>query len=604
MKDIVSVDFETEKIESRPDYPPKPVGVAIKEYGRAAKYFAWGHPTENNCTKEDAKGALQQVWKSKKRKVFHNAGFDMEVANAFFSLRYLSADEFEDTMFLAFLFNPRMRSVGLKEASVELLGMAPDEQTELVNWIVKNIRKPNGKEIPPSQAGRYIAFAPGKLVGRYAKGDVIRTEALYDFAMPEIIHWGMLDAYATEKQVLPISLSMEQHGIRLDESKLVKDLKKYERMYKTLEKKLLVILGDINLNAGQQIADAMERIGVVSDAGWQYTKPTKNFPDGQRKTGRNALEETCSDPRLADLLGLHSKLSKILTTYIRPWTESALNNNGLFYPWFNQVRSDDGYGTKTGRFSSNFQQVPKKPGDKRLPYMRNYIIPDEPRHIIIARDFASQEYRILAHFECDKLLEAYLTDPWLDPHSKVRDLIYELLHVMYERTPVKIINFGKVYGSGIASTSKSLKVSEAETRTLINAYDKAMPGVKKLMKEISRHTKQGEPIKTVGGRIYYAERGWEYRMLNTLIQSSAADHTKRSMVRIDEAFKVLDNGTRIMITVHDEFLNSTPRVGYKNTMKVFREAMDADDLMDLPMLSDGKYGDCWGTCVKFKESKI
>lgn len=596
--DAVFLDFETEKIQKRPVYPPVPVGLAIKERGREPEYLSWGHPSNNNCTKAQAVRRLKGYYRnSRLKKVFHNAGFDMEVGVDHMELRMLNEHEFEDTMFLAFLFNPRMRSIGLKESSELLLDMPPDEQTELKEWVLANVRTEEGKKIAPSKWGEYICMAPGDMAGKYAKGDVVRTEALYDFLLPEIIHWGMDDAYLTERLVLPITIEMEQTGIMLDTNLLEQDIEKYENQYVKLERAIKRKLGDINLNAGQQIADAMERLDIVSDQGWEYTEK------GNRKTGRDALVLACTDKKLVDQLGMHSKMSKILTTYMRPWFESAIENNGLFYPWFNQVRSDDGYGTKTGRFSSNFQQVPKRPDDVRLPYMRNYVIGDKKSHILIVRDFSQQEYRILADYEEGALYQAYLENPFTDVHEKVRQLIYELLHVLYDRSPVKIINFGKVYGSGIKSTAERMNASYEETKMLIDAYDKALPGVKALMKEITKHSKKGLPIRTAGGRVYYPERGWEYRMMNTLIQSSAADHTKRSMVRIYDAFKHLDNETRIMLTVHDEFLNSTPKRGYRSTMKICREAMEDDDLFDIPMLSDGKYGRSWGSCIPFDDRR-
>ena len=55
----VTVDFETKKIQGRPAYPPEPVGVAIKLPGKKSKYYSWGHPTKNNCTKGQAVAALK-----------------------------------------------------------------------------------------------------------------------------------------------------------------------------------------------------------------------------------------------------------------------------------------------------------------------------------------------------------------------------------------------------------------------------------------------------------------------------------------------------------------------------------------------------------------
>ena len=51
---MLTFDFETEGIVGNPIYnPPRPVGVAIKRNDGRSKYWAWGHPTNNNCTWEE-----------------------------------------------------------------------------------------------------------------------------------------------------------------------------------------------------------------------------------------------------------------------------------------------------------------------------------------------------------------------------------------------------------------------------------------------------------------------------------------------------------------------------------------------------------------------
>ena len=168
-----TVDFETDAIESRPEYPPRPVGVSIRRRGRA-KYWAWGHPIENNCTKAEARAALIDVYKND-RVIFHHAAFDIDVGQT--HLRLPFPREFEDTLFLTYLRDPRQKSLALKPVAEQWLDMPPDEQTELKDWILANV--PGAKKAP-TKWGKYIALAPGKLVGKYANGDTVRTEKLFN----------------------------------------------------------------------------------------------------------------------------------------------------------------------------------------------------------------------------------------------------------------------------------------------------------------------------------------------------------------------------------------------------------------------------------------
>ena len=137
---VATVDFETLPIMNRPHYPPEPVGVAIRRpQDRASKYYAFGHPSGNNCSKADARRALREVWESDYRVVFHNSKFDADVAEVRMGLPPLLWERMDDTMFLAFLSDPHAPSFALKPLGEKLLGRAPDERDEVVDWLVENL---------------------------------------------------------------------------------------------------------------------------------------------------------------------------------------------------------------------------------------------------------------------------------------------------------------------------------------------------------------------------------------------------------------------------------------------------------------------------------
>lgn len=99
----VTIDFETMGIEGRPFYPPVPVGVSIKYPGKKAHYYAWGHPTDNNCCYSDTAEALAKAYQHKDGILFQNAKFDLDVAEVHFNLPIPAWDQVHDTMFLLFL---------------------------------------------------------------------------------------------------------------------------------------------------------------------------------------------------------------------------------------------------------------------------------------------------------------------------------------------------------------------------------------------------------------------------------------------------------------------------------------------------------------------
>src|SRR5580700_7065870 len=94
---VTTIDFETDPIRSRPQYPPAPVGVSIlMPAEKKARYYAWGHPTGNNCTKSQGERALRETWRSGPL-LFQNAKFDIDVAQTHMGCGPVV--EYHDTMF-------------------------------------------------------------------------------------------------------------------------------------------------------------------------------------------------------------------------------------------------------------------------------------------------------------------------------------------------------------------------------------------------------------------------------------------------------------------------------------------------------------------------
>lgn len=606
---IVTIDFETEAVGDRPeDYPPKPVGVAIREGGRS-RYLAWGHPTGNNTTRAAALKELKKFW-GKRKTLYHNGSFDMEVAEVHLGLAMPKWNEFEDTLLLSYLHDPRDTSLSLKPLAEKYLDLPPEEQDALKEWILANV--PGAKK---SDWGAYIAKAPGQLVARYAKGDVDRTWKLFQYMAPLVLNDArMAEAYDREREVIMVKLRMEKGGIRCNLSKLKREIKGFRALHSELESGIYRRLGvgEFNIGSGPQLAEALERADKVT----HFVK-TKT---GRRSTKRDNLEATCSDKELLGMLGMHGVLSTYLSTFLNPWLDRAVLNDGYIYPSFNTVRSSDEYGgrggvgTRTGRLSSsgpNFQNIPADiEGAKQevllrmlaeelkrhkinFTGLRDFLIPDEGC-IFLGRDYSQQEIRILAHFEDDVLLRMYLRDPRIDIHQAIREVIADLLHMDLPRKAVKIVVFALIYGRGVANLALQLDTDERSALSIRNAVFQAIPGIKDLNKELRVMAKNDQPIRTWGGRLYHCEepkyingqrRTFEYKLLNLLIQGSAADCTKEAMIQVESNWSHKDS--RIVLQVHDELLACVPKAHWKQEDENMKSAMENVEFA-VPMLTDGK----------------
>ena len=603
---IIPVDFETHGIENRPDYPPVPVGVATKLGGKNV-YLAWGHPSGNNCIKSEAIKILRDIF-SNHVPVFHNAAFDLAVALKHMGQK-MPKHGFHDTLFLAYLNDPRDPSLSLKPLSEKYLGLKPMEQTKLLAWIEENVFEPRGWKVTKSNPlAKYIALAPGDLVAPYAIGDIVRTEKLFKYFK----HLVDTPAYLREKQVLPIFELMSDRGLMTDTQALKRDCKKWVKSQKEVEISIRKSLKspDLNIDSNTELADAMEATDKVSH--WIYTDK------GNRSTSSDNLKLVCTDQALKDDLALYSKLGTFINTFALPWIESGEKNNGLIYPTYNQVRSPDEFGgmrggTRTGRPSSsnpNLFNVPSDPYDedkewtKLLPALRKYIVP-RPGNCFINRDYSQQEVRILAHYEGGSLSRAFQENPKLDVHVLVQQKIREITGIALERRPVKVLNFGMIYGMGAKGTAEKLGIYIEEAKVLIAAHKKALPGVADLSNTLKKIVNRGEPISTWGGREYYVEeykivgnqkRTFEYKMLNYLVQGSAADVTKQAMIQVDFACD-----SSIILQVYDEIMCEVPIEDVHRYMRRMQQGMESIDI-SIPMLTDGKWSaKSWGHCKPYKD---
>lgn len=611
--DVATIDFETKGFQRRPKFPPQPVGVSIQLPGATKpSYYAWGHPTANNCDISQPKKILRDLVRHKTPMLFHNAKFDYEVMRVYMDIPEISWELLHDTMVLLFLDDPHAFNLQLKPQAKARLGIAPEERDVVKEWILehkKELEAEYGK-FKPSEWGQFIWTVPGDIVGRYAGGDVMRTRKLFRAVWPTIAaDAGMLRAYDRERELMPILLRNEQEGVRVDAPKLRSDIKVYtEAQMKAaiwLRKRLKA--PELNIDSSDELAEALDRARIVTQ--WSPTA------SGKRSTSKdNMTIDLFKDKRVFLTLGYYGRAGTCLQTFMRPWADMAEHEGRIYTNW-NQVRNSDAQkGARTGRLSSNpnFQNIPKDWYDKgddyahpsflnvpELPFIRRYVLPDKGGKFL-HRDYNQQELRILAHFEDGALMEAYNENPRLDVHDWVRLEIKRIMGLEFDRRPVKIINFGMMYGQGANSLAERIGCDTQAARQLRAAQQKALPGAKLLNDGIKEAAKAGEAIRTWGGRLYYCEdpviidgrtMTWEYKLLNYLIQGSAADCTKEAIITYD---KIKRDG-RLLLSVHDEIDATAPAKAAKQEMELLRQAMEEQDF-DVPMISDGKIGANWYAC--------
>jgi DNA polymerase I-like protein with 3'-5' exonuclease and polymerase domains len=621
--DVITLDFETKPIQSRPNFPPQPVGLAIKEGHEPGKYLAWGHAAgENNATEQEARAHLERAFASGRPLLFHNAYFDLAVAHEYFGFDLPDWDRVHDTAILAFLVDPHGLRHDLKGLAEDHLNWAPEERDAIGEWAWEHrqlIRdeyglNPSRSKGKVTKVWQYYWIAPGDLAGKYAVGDVDRTFGLFKHWVPVVHRLGMSEAYNREREVAPIFYQNEIEGIRVDREQLESDVIDYENLMEYVEDELRERLGDqsLNFDADADVAEALSRNGIVRDEDWTLTK------NGQKSVSKKVLKKRhYQDEQVYNVLGYRNRLKTALEMFMKPWAEQSGATGGWIHTHWNTTRGGSG-GTRTGRpstYAPNFLNISKDfennfegwehpeflLGEQRLPLVRKYIVADTEDHIILHRDFSGQELRIFGHYESGPLLEAYKRDPKLDVHDFVGERLKPMLppSINLTRTKTKVCNFQSIYGGGAPALANELDIDLAEAKAFKAFHDKALPGRVVLNQTITRMVRRGIPIRTWGGRCYLPEppkdgRSFEYKLINYLVQGSAADITKQAMI---DWHKHPDREARFLLQVYDELNVVAHKDVAAKQMQVLRETMEKDRI-DVKMLSDGKYGYSWGELTK------
>lgn len=250
-------------------------------------------------------------------------------------------------------------------------------------------------------------------------------------------------------------------------------------------------------------------------------------------------------------------------------------------------------GTGTGRISSsnpNLQTIPIRSEDGAK--IREAFRASEGKTLLVG-DSSQIELRFLAHFAKDKkMIDGF--EAGKDFHAYTAQLMYEHLcdidpdvikeEYTDERGNAKNVNFGIAYGQGPAALAVKLDITKQEAIELINKHDSAFPGISRLKRNTLQFAREQEIVRTLTRRYCrvpkinsndYGIRGYmERKAFNATIQGSAADMMKMSMILIHQDEKLRKMGCKMLLQVHDELVNETPKGTEKRAGKRVQHFME------------------------------
>ena len=563
----------------------KIVGISVAVEGWSA-YYPIAHEGGGNMDKKLVLNWLQDLFKQDSTFIFHNAMYDICWLR---SSGIIPPVKIVDTMIAASLVNENRWSFRLDALAREYAGIGKDEA------VLQAAAREYGID-----AKKDMWKLPSMFVGQYAERDAESTLKLWHRMKVELSDQDLWTIFDTETRLFPCLVDMRFKGVRVDVERADKIKKELMDKENKIINKIKDLTGvSVELWSAASIAKVFDALKLPYDRTEKTGAPsfTKNFLSNHP----NEIAQGISYAR---------EINKAHTTFIDTIVKHS--HKGRIHADINQIRSDQG-GTVTGRFSMsnpNLQQIPVR--HKELgPLIRSLFIPEE-NHKWGVFDYSQQEPRILVHYAklqkldgIDEIANAYKSGE-ADFHSAVAKM------AGIERSQAKTINLGLMYGMGKNKLMAELGLMKEAAEKLIAQYHAKAPFIKQLMQAVSRRADDSGRIRTLGGRVCHFDlwepttfgagmpkphvealkeyghgikRAGTYKALNRLIQGSAADMTKLSIIALSE------NGIIPHIQIHDELDVS---VEHSEQAKQIVEIMESAIKLEIPNKVDYECGSNWG----------
>jgi DNA polymerase-1 len=573
----VAFDTETDSL----DYmQANIVGVSFAVGPGDAAYLPLAHTGPDQPKQLDRDSTLEKLrpWLEDPahEKVGHHLKYDAHVLrNHGISLNGVAWD----TMLESYVLNSAATRHDLDSVARKYLGV---ETIHFEDVAGKGAKQLTFDQVPLDQA------AP------YAAEDADIALKLHETLWPQVRETGELaEVYEQiERPLVPVLLAMEETGVLVDRKLLARLSKEFTDEMARLEQAAQDEAGHpFNLGSPKQLQEIL-----YTELGLPVLRKT---PKGQPSTAEDVLAELSEEHPLPRLILDYRGLSKLKSTYTDKLPEQINPQTGRIHTSYHQAVAS------TGRLSSsdpNLQNIPIRNAEGRR-IRQAFIAPSGFR--LLAADYSQIELRIMAHISGDTgLLQAFEQD--LDIHRATAAEVFGTAPddvTADQRRSAKAINFGLIYGMSAFGLARQLGIGRDEAQGYVDLYFQRYPGVKAYMDETRAQARERGYVETVfGRRLYLPEIGArqaqrrqaaERAAINAPMQGTAADIIKRAMIAVADWLAEAQNGSRLIMQVHDELVLEVPETDLDGARDRVCELMaDAADLA-VPLKVDAGTGRNW-----------
>ena len=367
-------------------------------------------------------------------------------------------------------------------------------------------------------------------------------------------------------------------------------------------------------------------------------EPLSKTAKGQPQFNESFVESIASEHKWAESLRVYNKLVKIRSSYYERFLEHT--EDGVYYPSFKQ------HGTSSGRYSSDFQQLPrpKDEDSNEHPLVREYsdsirelvVAPDG--YVFIDDDYESLEPRCFADDAGDAALIKIFTDN-LDMYSvvainaeNIKDASADkkspdFLKKKYpqRRQNAKAYALGIRYGMKEFKLAKTLNIAPEEAQEIIDNYFKAFPGLKAKMDKYLTEVKTTGKVTSKFGRIRHLPRAKEIykkfgdgvleylnlsriakktyvpitelkdirkeynnllnNALNFPIQSAATSIVNRAAIAMTKQFLEQKLDAWVSLQIHDQLVITCRQDCIDKVKVIVQNSMEQTNLLAMPLIA-------------------
>ena len=580
------IAFDTETTSTDP-MRAELVGISLAIQAGEGYYIPVGH-----------RGEHPQLPRERVIEALRPALTDPRIAKAGHNLKYdwlvLAENGLEagplafDTMLAEWIADPSTRRLGLKDMADIYLNTAMTHIEELIG---KGKNQITMADVPVEQAAPYAA-ADAECT--------LRLVPILQQKLERVNGGGVF--HQIEMPLIPVLGRMEQAGIGLDVPFLQRMGAELSEGLRDLEHQVLEAVGyTFNLNSTQQLSKVLFETLKLEPPDRKRTTAS-----GHYSTSADVLAELSGQHPVVDWILEYRELAKLKSTYVEALPASLNPRTGRVHTSFSQT------GSVTGRLASSEPNLQNIPTRTELGRRVRQGFVASPGSVLLSVDYSQIELRIVAAMSGDEaMLAAFHAGQ--DIHAATAAAIYNigLGEVTKEqRRHAKAINFGLIYGMSAFGLSRTTDLTLGEAENFVKAYFKQFPGVKSYLDGIRKlAASQGYVETLLGRRRYFPNlRGQmnqnirnreEREAINAPIQGTAADIMKLAMIALPAALARSGSPARLLLQVHDELVLEVPRSALVDTARIVQQTMQDAYALAVPLLTEARWGENWGTLTPF-----